>query len=36
MTKGGLTTAVSRYPHSGPTANPSCGSMTTGRLHDWQ
>jgi hypothetical protein len=30
--KSGLTMAVSRCPHSGHTANPSCGPMTTGRL----
>jgi hypothetical protein len=36
MMKGGLTTAASRCPHSGHTVDPSCGSMTTGRLHDWQ
>ena len=36
MMKGGLTTAALRCPHSGHMANPSCGSMTTGWLQDWQ
>ena len=36
MMKGGSTAAVSRCPHSGHTANPSCGPVTTVRLPDWQ
>ena len=34
--KGGLTMTMSRCPYSEHTANPSYGSLTTGRLHDWQ
>jgi hypothetical protein len=36
MTKGCVTTTVSRYPHSEHTANPFVRLQTTGRLHDWQ